>query len=110
MTQLFGLPSMQAGRNGEGGVHAHHAGIEVEFGDAFKAACRALLDADAASFAVVDQNLIKAVRARGTGDAGLRTDQITVVAGIAGAATETAAGFLDGLLFGEWLNHFLLRL
>ena len=100
---------MQPRRDGERGIHSHDAGIEVEFGHALEAARRTFLDAHAATFAVVDQNLVEAVRTRRTHDARLGTNQITVVAGVAGAATEAAAGLFDRLLFRERLNHFLLR-
>src|SRR5260370_12292889 len=108
--QLLGLPSVQPRRDGERRVHAHYASIEVEFGHTLEAARRALLDAHAATFAVVDQNLIESVRTRRTHAARLRTDQITVVTGVARAATETAASLLDPLLFRARLTHFLLRL
>ncbi len=41
---------------------------------------------------------------------GSGTNQVTVVAGVASAATETASGLLDRLLFRKRLNHFVLRL
>src|SRR5208337_3948360 len=107
--QLLRLPAVQPRRDGECRVHSHDAGIEVEFGHALEAARGTLLDAHAATLAVVDQNLIETVRTRRTHDAWLGADQITVVAGVAGAATETAAGLLDHLFFREPLNHFLLR-
>src|SRR5712692_10682804 len=91
---------MQPRRDGERRVHAH----------AFEAARWTFLDAYAATLAVVDKNLIETVRARWTRDTGLGTDQITVIAGVAGTAAETAAGLLDRLFFRERLNHFLLRL
>ena len=61
---------------------------------------RALLDADAASFAVVHEDLVEPVRAIEPDDARLRADQIAVVAGIAGAAAEAAVGLVDRLFFG----------
>src|SRR5260370_23942782 len=100
---------MQALRNSEGSIHSNHAAIEVQLWHAFKAACGTFLDADTAALAVVDQNLIEAVRTRGAHDARLGTHEIAVVAGIAGTATETAAGFLDRLLFRVGENHFVLR-
>ena len=100
---------MQARRNGERGIHAHHAGIEVELRNAFQTTGRTFFNAHAAAFAVVDQNLVHAVRPLGTRDAGLGTNQIAVVASVAGTATEAAIGFLDRLLFRERLNHFVLR-
>jgi len=83
MPQLFRLPSVQPRRNGERRIHSHHAGIEVEFGHALEATCRTFLDAYAATFAVVDQNLIETVRTLWTRDAGLGTNEVTVVAGVA---------------------------
>src|SRR3984893_3022632 len=56
ISQLFRLPSVQSGGNGECRIHAHHAGIEVQFGHAFQASCWAFLDAHAAAFTVIDQN------------------------------------------------------
>src|SRR5580704_829788 len=110
ISQLFRLASVQAGRDGECSIHAHHAGIEVQLGHAFKTARRTFFDADAASFTVVDQNFVQSVRPFGTRDARLRTNQITVVAGVAGSATEAAIGLFDCLFFGECLDHFILRL
>ena len=101
---------MQSRRDGERRIHAHDAGIEVEFGNAFQAARWTFLDADAASFAVVDQNFVQAVRPLRTRDARLGTNQVTVVAGVTGAATEAAIRFFDRLLFRERLDHFVLRL
>ena len=100
---------MQPRRDCERRVHSHHAGVEVELGHALEAARRTFFDAHAAAFAVVDQNLVQAVRTLRPHDARLGTDQITVVAGVAGAAAEAAAGLLDRLLLRERLNHFLLR-
>src|SRR5580658_9527086 len=110
MPQFLRLPSMQAGRDGEGGIHAYYSGIEIEFGHAFEAARGTLFNADTASFAIVHENLVETVRPCRTDNAGLRTDEITVVTRVAGAATETPAGLLDRLLFREGPNHFLLRL
>src|SRR5215469_12367226 len=109
MPQLFALPSMQPRRDGECRVHACYASVEIEFGHTFKAAGRTFLDAHAATFAVVDQDLIQPVGALGTNDAWLRTDQITVVARVTGAATETAASLLHRLLLRKRLNDFRLR-
>src|ERR1700720_2341959 len=106
--QLFCLPSVQSWRDGERRIHSHHARIEVEFGHALQAARRTLLDAHATAFAVINQNLIQAVRTNVTYDAGLRTDQVTIVTSVAGAATETATGLFHRLLFRERLNHFVL--
>ena len=58
MPQFLRLPSMQAGRDGEGGIHAYYSGIEIEFGHAFEAARGTLFNADAASFAIVHENLV----------------------------------------------------
>src|SRR6266487_1548181 len=90
-------------------IDSYDAGVEVEFRHAFEATRRTFLDAHTAALAVVDQNLIEAVRTYRTHDARLGTNQITIVAGVAGAATETATGLLNRLLFRERLNHFLLR-
>src|SRR5271165_4853848 len=109
MPQLVCLPSVQPGRDGERSVHAHDAGVEIEFRYALEAARRTLLDAHATSFAVVDQNLVHSIRTLGPHDAWLRADEVTVVARITGAATETAAGLLDRLLFRERLNYLILR-
>src|SRR5690349_18375634 len=83
--QLRRLAAVQPLRDGEGGVHAHDAGVEVELRDAFEAPGRTFLDADAAAFAVVHENLVEAVRSIVADDARLRADQVTVVAGVAGA-------------------------
>src|SRR5580700_1741942 len=107
--QLFCLPPVKSRRDGERRVHAHDAGFEVEFRHALQAARRTFLDAHTATFAVVDQDFVKAVRTHVAHDARFGTDQITVIAGVAGAAAEAARGLLDGLLFGERLNHFVLR-
>src|SRR5215467_15410391 len=97
--QLLRLPSVQARCNGKCCVHSHHAGIEVEFGHTLETPRRALFDTNAATFAVVDQNLVEPVRTCRTHDAGLGTHQITVIAGVAGAATETAARLIASLFF-----------
>src|SRR5205823_11754927 len=98
VAQLFGLPPVQSGRNGERRIHPHDALIEVEFGHALQAARGTLFDAHSAAFAVVHKNLINTVRTIRTHNARLRTDQITVVASVTGAAAETAVGLFDGLL------------
>src|SRR5437899_12639358 len=108
MLQLVCLPSVQPGRDGERRVHPHDARIEVELGHALEAARRTFLDAHAAAFAVVDQNLIQAVRTHRAHDARLWTDQIAIVARIAGPATEASVGLFDRLLFRELQNYFLL--
>src|ERR1700675_1126560 len=100
---------MQTLRNSKGRVHSNHARIEVQLRHAFKAACGTFLDANAATFAVVDQNFIETVGPRGTHDARLGTNQITVVTGVARSATETPAGFLDRLFFSVRQNYFVLR-
>src|ERR1700736_3677420 len=110
ISQFFRLPSVQSGGNGECRIHAHHAGIEVQFGHAFQASCRTLLDAYSAAFTVIDQNFVKTVGTHRAHDAWLRTYQIAVIAGVTGAAAETAAGFFDRLLFRVCLNHFILCL
>ena len=107
--QLLRLSSMQSGRDGKSCIHAHDSGVEVELGHAFKAARRTFFDAHAASFAVVDQNFVHAVRTLRPRNAGLRADEIAVVASVAGAAAETTVGLFDCLLFRKRLNHFLLR-
>src|SRR5579863_388645 len=101
---------MQTWRNRECRIHAYYTRIEVEFGHAFEAARRTLFDADAASLAVVDQNLVEAVRPLGPRNARFGADEVAVVAGVTGAATEAAPGFFHRLLFRERLNDFVLRL
>ncbi len=108
-SQLLRLPPVQPLRDRERRVHPHDAGVEVQLRHAFEAAGRALLDADAAAFAVVHQDLVQAVRAIERDDARLRADQIAVVAGVAGAAAEAAVGLFHRLLFGVRLNDFVLR-
>src|SRR5579872_1069936 len=100
---------MQTLRNCKRGIHADHAGIEVELRHPFKTAGRALFNAHPAAFAVVDQNLVETVRPLRTRDAGLGTNQIAVVASVAGAATEAAIRLFYGLLFRERLNDLILR-
>src|SRR6516165_939992 len=107
--EFLRLSSVQPRRDREGGVHAYDARIEVEFGNAFEATRRALLDAHAAALAVLHQYLIEAIRTRRTRDARLGADQVAVVAGVASAAAEAAVSLLDRLLFGESLDHFFLR-
>src|ERR1700686_5268440 len=77
MAQLRRLPAMQPGRNGERRVHSNHAAIEVQLRHALKTSCRTFLDANAAAFTVVDQNLVQAVRTRRSRDARLRANQVT---------------------------------
>src|SRR5438309_11961791 len=100
---------MESGRDGEGRVHAHDSGIEVEFGHSLEAARRTFLNAHPAALAVIDQYFVEAIRAFRTSNAGLRTNQITVIAGVAGATTEAAACLLGGLFFREPLTHLHLR-
>ncbi len=76
-------------------------------GTPFQAACRALLDTHATSFAVIHQNLIQAVRTDVAHDARLRANEVAIVASIAGAAAEAAAGLFHGLLFRIRLNHLM---
>src|SRR4030088_2512117 len=102
------LPSVHPLRDGERRVHAYDAGIEVELRDALEAARRALLDAHATAFAVVDQDLVEAVRAIVADDARLGTDQIAVVARVARAAAEAAGGLFHCLFFAVRLNDFVL--
>src|ERR1700733_874073 len=109
MRKLLRLASMQSWRNRESRVHSNHSRIEVEFGHAFEAPGRALFDTYAAAFAIVHKDLVKPVRTRRTHDARLRADEITIIASVAGAATEAAACFQDGLLFAICLNNFLFR-
>src|ERR1700693_3447827 len=106
MLQFFRLPSVQPRRDGKGRIHPHYAGLKVEFRDALKAAGGTFLDAYAASLAVVHQNLVEPVRTHIAHDAWLRANQMTVVASVAGAATEAAAGFFHGLFFRVTLDHF----
>src|SRR5208282_3513157 len=108
--KLFRLPAVQTRRDGERRIHAHYPGIEVQLRDALEAARRTFLDAHAATLAVIHQNFVQAVRTHIAHDARLGTNEVTVVARIAGAATEAAPGFLHRLLFRERLNHFVLRL
>src|SRR4029450_492529 len=84
--------------------------MQVQFGDALEAACRTLLDTHAATLAVVDQNLVEAVRPIEANDARFRTHEVAVVAGIARSAAETTIGLLDGLLLAIRLNDLVLRL
>src|ERR1700751_3962192 len=109
MPQLFRLPTMQPRRDREGGIHPDYARIEVELGDAFQAACGTLFDTHAAAFAVIDENLIQAVRTNVAHDARLRTNEVAIVASIAGAAAEAATGLFHSLLFRISLNHLILR-
>src|SRR5439155_13552549 len=97
--QLFRLSSVQPLRDRERGVHANDARIEVELRHPFEAAGRALLDTHATSFAIVHQDLVQPVRPIVANDARLGTHQVTVVAGIAGAATEAPVGFFHRLFF-----------
>src|ERR1700728_4861845 len=110
VSQLFRLSSVQSWRDGKCSIHAHDAGIEIEFGNPLETARGTFLDTDAAPFAVVDQNLVHAVRTLRTCNARFGTDQITVVAGVTGAAAETAARLLHRLFFRERLNHLILGL
>src|ERR1700722_13422413 len=110
VSQFLRLSSMQSGRDGECCIHAHDAGIEIEFRYTFQASGRTLLDADAATFAVVDENLVHAVGTLGTRDARFRANQVAVVTSITSPATETTPGLFDCLFFRERLNHFFLRL
>src|SRR5215470_18267316 len=59
--QLFGLPAVEPLRDRERRVHADDAGVEIQLGHALEAAGRALLDAHAASLAVIHQDLVQAV-------------------------------------------------
>src|SRR5262245_58425270 len=88
LAQFRRLSSVQTLRNGERGVHPDHACIEVELRHAFETSRRALFDADPTAFAVVDKDLVQAVRPFRPDDARLRADQVTVVAGVARAAAE----------------------
>src|SRR4051794_27032778 len=99
---------MKALRDRERGIHPHDAGVEVQLGHALEAAGGTFLDADAAAFAVVHQNLVQAVRSILPDDARLRADEVTVVARVARPAAETAVRFVDRLLLAERLDHFLL--
>src|ERR1700693_2118403 len=99
---------MQARRDRECRVHANYAGIEIEFGNAFEASCRTLFDAYAAALAVVHQNLVEPVRTHRTHNTWLRADQITVIASVAGAATETPARLFARLLLRIRQDDFLL--
>src|SRR5499427_5617266 len=108
--QLRGLTAVQPLRDREGRVHANDASVEVELGYSLQAAGRTFLDADAAALAVVHEDLVETVRPVLPDDARLGTDQIAVVARVAGAAAEAAVGFLHRLLLGERSDHFLLRL
>src|SRR4029450_6562742 len=84
--------------------------MQVTSGEALEAPCRTLLDTHAATLAVVDQNLVEAVRSIVPNDARLRTHEVAVGAGIARSAAETTIGFLGGLLLAIRLNHLVLRL
>src|SRR5438270_6288372 len=88
--ELRRLAPVQTLRDGERRVHAHDAGVEIELGYALETAGRAFLDADAAAFAVVHENLVEAVRAIEPHDARLGAHEIAVVARVAGAAAEAA--------------------
>src|SRR4029077_4304367 len=91
--QFLRLPSVQSRRDCEGCIHAYDSGIEIEFRDTLETSCGTFFDAHAATFTVVDQNLVESVRPLGPRDARLGTDQVTVVTSIASTATETTIGF-----------------
>src|SRR6266568_8568568 len=88
LPQLLRLPSVQSLRDGKRRLHPDDTGIEVQFGDAFEAAGRAFLDADAAALTVVHENLVQAVGSIEPDDARFRAHQITVVACVARPAAE----------------------
>src|SRR5262245_16541118 len=91
--QLRGLTAVQTLRDRERRVHADDAAVEIQLGDSLETAGRAFFDADAAALAVVHEDLVETVRSILPDDARLGTHQVTVVAGVAGAAAETAVGF-----------------
>src|SRR6266849_3459085 len=107
--QLLRLPPVQSLRDGKRRIHPHDTGIEVELGHALEATSWTLLDADTAALAVINQNLVETVRTDRSRNTRLRTHEIAVVAGVAGATAEAAIGLLDRLLLRERLNDFLLR-
>src|SRR5207247_9528098 len=89
-------------------LHPHDAGFDVQLRHAFETSGRTLLDAHAAAFAVVDQDLVEPFRAHRSHDARLGADQVAVVARVAGAAAEAAIRFLDGLLLRVRVDYFVL--
>src|ERR1700722_4054171 len=60
--QLFRLASVAALRNRERRIHSNDSRVEIQFGHALEAPGRALLDTNAAAFAVVDENLVQPIR------------------------------------------------
>src|SRR5271156_2027384 len=109
MLQLFGLPSVESRGDGERGIHSDYACVEIKLGHALETPGGTFLNAYAAAFTVIDENLVEAVRTDVTHNAGLGTNQITIVAGVAGTAAEAAAGFFDRLFFRVRLDDLLLR-
>src|SRR3984893_154531 len=107
--EFLRLAAVQPGCDRECRIHADDARVEVQLGHALQATGRAFFNADAAAFAVVHEDFVEAVGTIGAHDEWLGTHEIAVVAGGAGAATEAAAGFLDGLFFGERQDYLLLR-
>src|SRR5712664_1418043 len=107
--EFLRLAAVQTGCNRECRIHAYDARVEVQFGHALQAAGRAFFDADTAAFAVIHEDFVEAVGTIGAHDARLGTHEITVVAGVAGAAAEAAAGFFDRLFLGKRQDDFVLR-
>src|SRR6202167_683918 len=87
--QLLRLPSMQSRRNSKRRIHAHHFRIEVKLRHALQAPRRTLLYTHAAPFVIGDQNLIQPVRPLWARDTQKTAYEITVVASVTSAATET---------------------
>src|SRR5258708_18927618 len=107
--QLLCLAAVQAGGNRECRIHADDARVEIQFGHALQATGRAFFNAYAAAFAVIHKDFIEAVRTIGARNARLRAYEIAVVASVAGAATEAAAGFSGGLFFCQPHDYLVLR-
>src|SRR6267378_7058555 len=108
--QFLCLAAVQAGGNRECRIHADDARVEVQFGHALQATGRAFFNAYAAALAVIHKDFVEAVRTIGASNARLRAYEIAIVASVAGAATEAAAGFFDGLFFSERQDYLVLRL
>src|SRR5580693_9442519 len=107
--EFLRLAAVQPGCNRECRIHADDTRVEVQLRYALQATGRAFFNADAAAFAVIHEDFVEAVGTIGARNARLGAHEITVVASVAGAATEAAAGFFDGLFFGERQDYFVLR-
>src|SRR6516164_3496858 len=76
LTQLLGLPPVQALSDCECRFHPHDPCIEVQLRHPLEAAGRALFDADAAPLTVVDQYLVETIRSHRSGNTRLGTHEI----------------------------------